>query len=327
MTLQPSNMTSANADTTPVDSDSTVLQNDINTTDPSFIDPQVLEAMVSAQLPNNLVFAPLATVNTTLQGVPGDTITVPRWKFTGNVKDVKEGGKLPLFKLAQTSQQIKIKKAGGGFGITDEMRLSAYGSPYDEAARQLSLGLANHVDDDMMATALAAQLKVTKDAQSNPLKADLNMINAIESTFINNQTVGNDTTEQESMLSGVIVMNPLDANALRMAAMDNYTRPTQLGDNVLVQGPTALGEILGWQLVTSRKLKQGQAVAIKPGALGLYMKRSPMVEVKRNPDTCTTEVYTNEFYATAINDDAKIAAITLSSSSSTASTSTSSTTH
>lgn len=317
MALDPKNMTSANANTTSVDSDSTVLQNDINTTDPSFIDPQVLQAMVSAQLPNNLVFAPLATVNTTLQGVPGDTITVPRWKFTGSVKDVKEGGKLPLFKLAQTSQQIKIKKAGGGFGITDEMRLSAYGSPYDEAAHQLSLGLANHVDDDMMATALAAQLKVSG-------AADLSLINSIESTFINNQTVGNDTTEQESMLSGVIVMNPLDANTLRMAAMDNYTRPTQLGDNVLVQGPTALGEILGWQLATSRKLKQGQAVAIKPGALGLYMKRAPMVEVKRNPDTCTTEVYTNEFYATAINDDAKIAAITLSSSTaSTASSSTS----
>ena len=321
MALEPTNMTSGNADTSPVDSNSTVLQNNINTTDPSFIDPQVLEVMVSAQLPNNLVFAPLATVNTKLVGVPGDTITVPRWKFTGNVKDVKEGGELPLFKLSQTSQQIKIKKAGGGFGITDEMRLSAYGDPYGEATRQLSLGLANHIDDDMMATALAATLKVTQDAQSNPLKADLNMINAIESTFINNQTVGNDTTEQESMLSGVIVMNPLDANALRMAAMDNYTRPTQLGDNVLIQGPTALGEILGWQLATSRKLKQGQAVAIKPGALGLYMKRSAQVETKREPETLTTKVYANEFYATAINDDAKIAAITLTDGAAAASTS------
>ena len=304
MSLTPTNMTTGNADTTPVNSDSTVLSNDINTTDASFIDPQVLDAMVSAQLPNNLVFAPLATVNTRLVGVPGDTITVPRWKFTGEVKDVKEGGKLPLFKLAQTSQQIKIKKAGGGFGITDEMRLSAYGNPYDEAAHQLSLGLANHVDDDMMTTALAAPLKVTS-------KADLSLINDVESTFINNTTVGNDTTEQESMLSGVIIMNPLDANKVRMAATENYTRPTQLGDNVLVSGPTALGEILGWQLATSRKLKQGQAVALKPGALGLYMKRSAMVETKRNPDTMTTEVYANQFYATAINDDAKAIAITL----------------
>lgn len=318
MTLQPTNMPTANVDSSPVDSESDILQNGINTTDPAFIDPQVLEAMVSAQLPNNLVFTPLATVNTTLQGVPGDTITVPRWKFTGNVKDVKEGGKLPLFKLDQTSQQVKIKKAGGGFGITDEMRLSAYGDPYGEATRQLSLGLANHIDDDMMATALSAPLKVTKDAQGGDLKADLNLINAVESTFINNQTIGNDTTEQESMLSGVIVMNPLDANSLRMAAMENYTRPTQLGDNVLIQGPTALGEVLGWQLATSRKLKQGQAVAVKPGALGLYMKRGAQVETKREPDTLTTEVYASEFYATAINDEAKIAAITLTTPSNTA---------
>lgn len=317
MALDPKNMTSANADSTPVDSDSTVLQNDINTTDPSFIDPQVLEAMVSAQLPNNLVFTPLATVNTTLQGIPGDTITVPRWKFTGNVKDVKEGGKLPLFKLAQTSQQVKVKKAGGGFGITDEMRLSAYGDPYGEAARQLSLGLANHIDDDMMATALAAPLKVSAKAN------DLSLVDAIESTFINNVTVGNDTTEQESMLSGVIVMNPLDANALRSSATETYTRPTQLGDNVLVKGPTALGEILGWQLATSRKLKQGQAVAVKPGALGLYMKRGAQVETKREPETLTTEVYASEFYATAINDDAKIATITLPTASTVSSTSSS----
>lgn len=110
MTLQPTNMPTANVDSSSIDSESGILQNDINTTDPAFIDPQVLEAMVSAQLPNNLVFTPLATVNTTLQGVPGDTITVPRWKFTGTVKDVKEGGKLPLFKLAQASQQVKVKK-------------------------------------------------------------------------------------------------------------------------------------------------------------------------------------------------------------------------
>ena len=102
--------------------------------------------------------------------------------------------------------------------------------------------------------------------------------------------------------------------------MDAYKRPTQLGDNVLIQGNGALGEILGWQIVTSRKLAKGKAIAMKQGALGIYMKRGVAVETQRDIIHKATIITADEHYATAINDDSKVCVITLTApaSSSTA---------
>lgn len=313
MTVNNTQMTTNGWNANAVSADSTFTsQNPNMTTGNGFIDPQVLTAMVSAQLPNNLVFAPLATVDNTLVGRPGDTISVPRWKYMGEAKDVKEGGQVPFNTLTATMQNITVKKAAAGAIITDEMLASAYGSPLDEVTHQLSMGMADHIDNDAMNTLLKAPMTVSNGA-------DLSLINAITAKFIENTTVGNDTTEKEAMLSGVIVLNPEDANTLIANATETYTRPTALGDNVLVSGNGALGEILGWQIVTARKLKKGQGIAMKTGALGIYMKKALSVETQRDIDHFATKIVTSEMYATAINDDAKVIALTLTAPSTTTS--------
>mgnify|MGYP003411819068 FL=1 len=43
------------------------------------INPQVLADMISAELPNAIVFAPLATVGRKLQGRAGNTLTMPKF--------------------------------------------------------------------------------------------------------------------------------------------------------------------------------------------------------------------------------------------------------
>ena len=43
------------------------------------IDPEVMGDMVSARIPKKLRVAPFAKIDDTLQGVPGDTITVPAY--------------------------------------------------------------------------------------------------------------------------------------------------------------------------------------------------------------------------------------------------------
>ena len=190
--------------------------------------------MVSAQLPNYLRFEPLATVDTMLTGRPGTTLTVPRWKYIGEASDVKELGAIPMKELSASMQDIKIKKAGIGAQYSDEFALSAYGDPISEVTRQLGMSIADHVDNDCMNILLKAKLTLSN-------ANDLSLVNALEATFVNNTTVGNDVTEATAMMNGVIVMNPQDANDLIAAAMDAYTRPTQLGDNVLIQGNGALG--------------------------------------------------------------------------------------
>ena len=43
----------------------------------NLIDPEVLAAYIDKKLINNIVFAPLAEVDNTLVGAPGDTIKFP----------------------------------------------------------------------------------------------------------------------------------------------------------------------------------------------------------------------------------------------------------
>lgn len=304
MTVENTDMTSAGVQSGAINSDSTLMGQANTTQGNGFIDPQVLTAMVSAQLPNYLRFTPLATVDTTLVGRPGTTVTVPRWKYIGEATDVKELGAIPLKQMSASMQSIKIKKSGIGSQYSDEFALSAYGDPVSEIARQVSMSLADRVDSDCMDTLLKA--KLTLEATN-----DIKLFNSLEATFINNTTVGYDTTEATAMLNGVIVLNPQDANDLIASAMDIYKRPTQLGDDVLIKGNGALGEILGWQIVTARKLTKGKAIAMKPGALGIYMKRGVLVETQRDILHKATTVTADEYYATAINDDSKVCAITL----------------
>lgn len=45
----------------------------------NIVNPQVMADMVDKKLVDLMKFAPLATIDTTLAGRPGDTITVPSW--------------------------------------------------------------------------------------------------------------------------------------------------------------------------------------------------------------------------------------------------------
>ena len=65
------------------------------TTTAQVINPQVMADMVSAKLPKLIKFTPLAVVETTLVGRPGDELTVPQWTYSGdetNITDTGDGG-------------------------------------------------------------------------------------------------------------------------------------------------------------------------------------------------------------------------------------------
>ena len=60
------------------------------------INPEVLEDMISAELPNAITFAPLAVVGTRLEGRAGNTITMPKFGYIGDAVDVAEGEDIPI---------------------------------------------------------------------------------------------------------------------------------------------------------------------------------------------------------------------------------------
>ena len=98
------------------------------------LDPQVLVPMIGAQLSKLNVFQSIAPMDTTLEGKPGDTITIPKYEFTGTAREYGEGEQIDFDSLKYTTQQAKIKKIVSAYSISDEAAFIPYGDPRTEAA-------------------------------------------------------------------------------------------------------------------------------------------------------------------------------------------------
>lgn len=132
------------------------------TTTAQVINPQVMADMVSAKLPKLIKFTPLAVVETTLVGRPGDELTVPQWTYSGDATEITEGQAIPIDQLGTKETKMKIKQAGKAIEITDKAALVGHGNVYGEATNQIALAIANKVDNDIVEVAKTATQNITE---------------------------------------------------------------------------------------------------------------------------------------------------------------------
>ena len=261
----------------------------------NLVDPEVLAPMISAQLPKAIKFSGIAPIDTTLTGQPGSTITVPKFKYIGDAVDVAEGAKIDYTALTTVTAKYTIKKAAKGVQITDEAALSGYGDPVGEAQKQIRMSIASKVDNDILAAAQTATLSVQADI-------NLDLIDTLENTFVDAPDNFEDVDS-----TGVLFLSYKDAAKLRKEAATTWTRASQLGDNILVSG--AFGEVLGWEIVRTQKLTEGNGIAVKSGALKTFMKRSILAESARDIDHKLTKFNADQHYSVAVVDESRVVKI------------------
>lgn len=262
------------------------------------IDPEVMAQMISAQLPKAIKFSGIAPVDTTLEGTPGSTVTIPKFKYIGDAQDVAEGAAIDYTMLETTSDKYTIKKAGKGVKLTDEAVLSGYGDPVGEAQKQVRMAIASKVDNDIVAAAKGTTLSVAH-------AIDIDLIDQLEATF---EDAPDAIEEEDAGTVGVLFLSYKDTAKLRKAAGSDWTKASDLGDNILISG--AFGELLGWEIVRSKKIVEGEGLAVKTGALKTFLKRSVLAEKERDIDHKLTKFNADQHYVVALVDETKCIKIT-----------------
>lgn len=200
------------------------------------INPQVMADMISAKLPKKLVVLPFCKIDDTLEGVPGNTITVPQYAYIGDAVDVAEGVKCDTVRLEASSTQVTVKKAMQAIDITDEAALGGYGNPVGEGTSQLTKAISSKMDQDAIDAAInGAQLRFY-DA-SNKIKY-ANIVDAV------------DLLNEEVNSEKVLFVAPAQVTTLRHDS--DFISADKYNNNVVMTGE--IGMICGCRVVPSKRV-------------------------------------------------------------------------
>ena len=254
----------------------------------NLIDPQVLAEYLDVKLMDAIKFAPLCAVRNDLVGVPGDTLSLPKYAFIGLAEDVAEGEDVPMANLSATKVDKKVKKAGKGVKITDEAILSAYGNPEDEIAKQLLMAIAGKVDNDCAEAFRGATLTVTAT------KFDKYVISDMMAKF------GEDLEEDMAAL----------INPAHLATLRRDKDFVEVNDGMVIMNGE-VGRLFGCRIVISNKVQKTEAFLVKAGAVKILMKRNVMVEADRDIVNKTNVFVADEHYVAYLEDESKIVKATI----------------
>lgn len=238
----------------------------------NLINPKVIADFIEQKLVDNMVFAPLATIDYTLEGRAGDTLQFPTWNYIGDASTLSEASTLAVATLTASMASVTVHKIAQGVELTDEAILSGLGDPVGEGVAQITLALASGIDNEMLTTLGTIGSTMTyQTSASTVAPADTDIIDALE-------LFGEDIDGTK-----VAIVPPAVYTSMRKTGKDsgNWIPASELSANIAIKG--TVGEYQGCQVIVSNKLKtSGDIYIVKPNALRLVMKRGAQVETDRD---------------------------------------------
>lgn len=270
------------------------------------INPEVMGDMINAKIEALLKITPYAKVDTTLQGVPGDTKTVPSWNYIGDAADVAEGVEVGLTQMSATSTTFTIKKAMKAVGITQEAINSGLGNPVGQAEQQLAKSIAGKVDNDVLDAAYTASTVVGDGTADIAYDGIVDAVTKFE--------------DEEDGIDKVMFIHPkLEAVLLKDP---DFLSADKFVGGVAVNG--AIGKIAGCWVKKSKKVKKTSGYYTCPiikmeadspeteytedelPALTIFLKKDTQTDHEWKPRTQIHEITTAKYYGVALTNAAKV---------------------
>ena len=276
------------------------------TTMSNMINPQVMGDMINAKIEALAKITPYAKVDTSLQGVPGDTKTVPSWNYIGDAADVAEGAEVELTAMSAATATFTIKKAMKAVGLTQEAINSGLGNPVGQAEAQLAKAIVGKVDNDVLEAALKANVTSGDGTAVIGYASVVDAVTKFE--------------DEEDGIEKVMFISPKqEATLLKdpdFLSADKFTA------GVAVNG--AIGKIAGCWIKKSNKIKAKSGVFTCPiikmepdsaeteytedelPALTIFLKKDTSVDAEFKPRSQTHEITAAKYYGVALTNAAKV---------------------
>ena len=272
----------------------------------NMINPEVMGDMINAKIEALAKITPYAKVDTTLQGVPGDTKTVPSWNYIGDAEDVAEGAEVGLTQMTAASTTFTIKKAMKAVGITQEAINSGLGNPVGQAEAQLAKAIVGKVDNDVLAAALTA---TNHSGDGTAVIGYASIVDAVTKF-----------EDEEDGIEKVMFISPKQEATLLKDPDFRSADMFQAG--VAVNG--AIGKIAGCWVKKSNKIKAKSGaftcpiIKMEPDsaeteftedelpALTIFLKKDTTVDAEWFPKKQQHDITACKYYGVALTNGAKV---------------------
>ena len=276
------------------------------TTMAQMINPEVMGDMINAKIEALSKITPYAKVDTTLQGDPGDTKTVPSWNYIGDAEDVAEGAEVGLSQMTAAITTFTIKKAMKAVGITQEAINSGLGNPVGQAEHQLAKAIVNKVDNDVLAAALTAPTTVGDGTAVIGYDGIVDASTKFE--------------DEEDGIEKVMFISPKQEATLLKDP--NFLSADKFEAGVAVRG--SIGKIAGTWIKKSNKIKAKSGVFTNPiiklepdsaeteltedelPALTIFLKKDTSVDHEWFPKKQQHDITAAKYYGVALTNAAKV---------------------
>ena len=258
--------------------------------------PEVVADAIDKKLVDAIRFSPLAVIDTTLVGRPGDELTMPSYEYIGDAEAVNEGADIPIAKLSEDTEKVKVSKIGKAVEFSDEALIAGNGNIAEEAAKQVVIAINSKLEADL----------ISEMSSKAALTATLNLASGNVTHGIADALgkFGEDIDGDK-----VLLVPPAVYTAL--VKSDGWIPNTEAGANIIMNG--TVGSIFGAQVVLSNRLTaRNEAYLIKPGALRIVMKRNTLVEFDRDILSEMNYIKASKLFAPYVYDKSKVVKITVS---------------
>lgn len=286
------------------------------------INPEVMADMIEAKIEAQCKLTPYAKVNTDLQGVPGDTLTVPSWNYIGDAENfdpetaADSDGEIKTTKLTASSTQFTVKCAAKSVSILQTAINSGLGNPVGQANTQLAKSIVNKVDNDII------------EAIYQKAKDDNKIVVDEKAAYIGYNGIVNASTkfeDEEDGIEKVLFIHPKQEKSL--LTDPDFLSADKFEAGVAVKG--AIGMIAGCWVKKSKKVKQESdtnawqcpIIKCEPDsveteysedelpALTIFLKKDTQVDHEWFPKKQRHDLTASKYYGVAVTNSAKVVVV------------------